>query len=182
MTENARELLSAAQVLLQPPADAMGSLSPGARTRAVAMLLRLALEQGLDDFWRGVAPGMTRTEKHRILCLEAYSDRGTARRWYLTWSALSGACHHRTHELPPSPAEIQGRLLEVNTLLDVLDMGAVTTAATAIAPLGTAADRAVAPPATPAARWAQGRRATRPAPKPGPPPGLQAAPPVVGGA
>ncbi|WP_326698310.1 hypothetical protein OG909_13835 [Streptomyces sp. NBC_01754] len=181
MTDNARELVSAAQALLRPPADTMGSLGSGVRARAAAMLLRLALEQSLGDFWHGVAPGMTRTEKHRILCLEAYTNRGTARRWYLTWSALSGACHHRTHELPPSPAEIQGRLLEVNTLLDALDMGAVATAAMVIAPPGTAADRTVAPPATSAAPWAQGRRATRPAPTPGPPPGLRAAPPVVGG-
>ncbi|WP_381795497.1 hypothetical protein [Streptomyces niveus] len=181
MTDNARELVSAAQALLRPPAGTTVSPTPGARARAAAMLLRLALEQSLDDFWRGVAPGMTRTEKHRILCLEAYTDRGTARRWYLTWSALSAACHHRAHELPPSPTEIHGRLLEVNTLLDALGGGPAATATTVMPPPGPPAGRTAAASATPAAPSARGPRAGHAVPVPGPPPGRRVVPPVAGG-
>ena len=76
MTDNARELVSDAEALLQAPAGTAGPLSPGVRARAAAMLLRLALDQRLDDFWHGVAPAMTRNAKHRMLCLEAYTTGG----------------------------------------------------------------------------------------------------------
>jgi hypothetical protein len=101
----------------------MGALGPGVRARAAALLLRRALERGLDDFWRGVAPDMTRNGRHRILCLEAYIDRATARRLYLTWAALSTACHHRVHELPPSPTDVHDRLSAVTELLNALGRG-----------------------------------------------------------
>jgi hypothetical protein len=176
MTDNAPDLVSAAEALLRPSAGTAGPLSPGGRARAAAMLLRLALDQRLDDFWQGVAPAMTSNAKHRMLCLEVYTDRGTARRWRLTWSALSGVCHHRTHELPPSPTEIQGRLLEVNALLEALDGVPAATAAMVIpAPVPPAA-RTTAPAAAPARE----PQACRPVPKPGPPPGPRAEPPVVG--
>lgn len=166
MTDDARELISGAEALLRPAAGTAGPLSPGARARAAAMLLRLALDQRLDDFWHGVAPAMTPVAKHRMLCLEAYTDRGTARRWRLTWSALSGVCHHRVPELPPLPAEMQARLMEVNALLDALDAAVSGTAAVVIP--------APAPPPG-------GLRAGRPVPKPGPPPGRRVEPPVVSG-
>ncbi|MFF3613099.1 hypothetical protein [Streptomyces sp. NPDC002580] len=168
MKDDARELVSAAESLLRPAPGAAGQLGPGVRARAAAVLLRLALDQRLDDFWHGIAPAMTRKAKHRMLCLEAYADRGTARRWRLTWSALSGVCHHRVPELPPVPAEIHARLLEVRTLLDALD-GAppAATAVTRVPAPGLLADRTTAPAATPARE----PRVGRPAPKPGPPPG-----------
>jgi hypothetical protein len=179
MTDNARELVSGAEALLWPPAGTAGPLSPGTRARAAAMLLRLALDQRLDDFWHGVAPDMTRTSKHRMLCLEVYTDRGTARRWRLTWSALSGVCHHRVPELPPMPAEIQARLLEVNALLDGLDGAPTATAAVVIPapvpPAGRTTTLAAAPAVSPGHL-----RTGRPVPKPGPPPGRRAEPPVVG--
>ncbi|MGW7082233.1 hypothetical protein ACWGH2_01875 [Streptomyces sp. NPDC054871] len=181
MTDNTRELVSAAQALLRPPAGTAGTLSPGTRARAAAMLLRLALDQRLDDFWLGVTPAMTRTAKHRMLCLEAYTDRGTARRWRLTWSALSGVCHHRVPELPPMPAEIQARLLEVNALLEELDGAPIATAAVVIPAPAPPAGRTTVLTATPAVPLAAGLRAGRPVPKPGPPPGQQAERPVVGG-
>ncbi|MGW6309519.1 hypothetical protein [Streptomyces niveus] len=178
MTDNARELVIAARALLRPPADTAVSLGPGARARAAAVLLRLALEQRLDDFWRGVTPRMTRVEKHRILCLEAYTARGTARRWYLTWAALSTACHHRTIELPPSPAEIEGRLTEVDSLLDALGD---SPAAAVIPPPQPPPGRTAAPTAPHAVPLARGRREDRPVPMPGPPPGRRVVPPAAGG-
>ncbi|MER7696827.1 hypothetical protein [Streptomyces sp. NPDC096095] len=180
MKDNARELVSAAEALLRPPAGTAGPLSPGVRARAAAMLLRLALDQRLDDFWHGIAPAMTRNAKHRMLCLEAYTDRGTARRWRLTWSALSGVCHHRVPELPPMPAEIHARLLEVNALLDALGEAPAATAAAVIPAPVLPAGRTTALAATPAVPPAGDLRAGRPVPKPGPPPGRRGDPRVVG--
>ncbi|MEU7044719.1 hypothetical protein AB0A77_27180 [Streptomyces varsoviensis] len=182
MTEKARELVSAAEGLLRPPAGPAGPLGPGVRARVAAVLLRLALDRGLDDFWQGVAPAMTRVAKHRIFCLEVYTDRATARRCYLTWSALSGVCHPRPHDMPPNSTEMYARLLEVTALLDALAEASAATAAARIPapapPAGLPADLAGAAVVTPAQRL----RADTAAPKPGPPPGRRAAPPVVGGA
>ena len=44
------ELLAAADQLLNPPDDT--ALSPGVRARAAATLLRLALDETIDAFWR----------------------------------------------------------------------------------------------------------------------------------
>ncbi|MBM7437658.1 hypothetical protein [Streptomyces sp. HB132] len=181
MTDNARELVSAAEALLRPPAGTPGPLGPGVRARAAAVLLRLALDQRLDDFWHRVAPAMTRNAKHRMLCLEAYTDRGTARRWRLTWSALSGVCHHRVPELPPMPAEIQARLLEVNALLDALDGAPTATPAVVIPAPVPPTGRTTTLAATPAVPPAGDLLAGHSVPKPCPPPGRRVAPPVVGG-
>ncbi|WP_158693116.1 hypothetical protein [Streptomyces viridochromogenes] len=80
----------------------------------------MALEQAVDAYWRRITPSMTRVGKHRILCLEWYEGPQTARQCRTTWSALSAACHYRTSELPPAPAEIHTRLLEVTALLAAL--------------------------------------------------------------
>lgn len=181
MKDDARELVAAAEALLRPPAGTAGALSPGLRARAAAVLLRLALDQRLDDFWHRIDPAMTRIAKHRMLCLEAYTDRGTARRWRLTWSALSGVCHHRVLELPPMPAEMRARLLEVNALLDALDAAPAAAAAIIRVPvLVLPADRTTTPAATPAACPEEEPQAGRLAPKPGPPQGRGAVPRVIG--
>ncbi|MFI1068530.1 hypothetical protein [Streptomyces puniciscabiei] len=113
-------LVSAARRLLVPEPGTVPTLSPGLRARAAAVLLRMALDQALDAYWRRVTPSMTRIGKHRMLCLEWYAGHDTARRCRTTWSALSAACHYRCYELPPSPAEIRTRLLEVIGLLSAL--------------------------------------------------------------
>ncbi|WNI30913.1 hypothetical protein [Streptomyces sp. ITFR-6] len=173
--DTARADVNAARSLLRPAAGTMTSLGPAVRARAAALLLRQALEHGLDDFWQGVTPDMTHVRKHGILCLGPYTGRETARRCYLTWSALSTACHYRVHELPPAPTEIQSRLLEVEALLDMLDRGPTVPYAVP-SPLSAPEDAAgsSATPVTPPA-------AVRSVPKPGPPPGRRAAlPPAVG--
>ncbi|MFI6138387.1 hypothetical protein ACIBCC_09410 [Streptomyces griseus] len=174
--DTARADVNAARCLLRPAAGTMTSLGPGVRARAAALLLRQALERGLDDFWRGVTPDMTRVGKHRILCLGPYTGRETARRCYLTWSALSTACHYRVHELPPAPTEMQSRLLDVEALLDALDTGPTVPYAVP-SPLSAPEDVA-GPSATPVTAPA----AVRSVPKPGPPPpGRRAAPPFAAG-
>lgn len=164
MTDGPEALVTDAATLLRPSAGTTGPLSAGTRARVAAALLRLALEQALDRFWQSTAPAMTRTVKHRILCLEGYTDRVTARRWYLTWSALSGACHYRAHVLPPSPTEIDGRLREVAALLETLRQPRTAAPGAGLVPSpGRRAGRSAVPPARDA-------RTARPVPKPGPPP------------
>ncbi|MGW2891041.1 hypothetical protein ACWDDN_38235 [Streptomyces griseoruber] len=133
MSVSPESLVSAAVRLLRPAAGDATTLTPGLRARAAAILLRMALDQGLDAYWLRITPSMTRVGRHRMLCLEWYAGRDTARRCRATWSALSAACHHRTGELPPSPAEIHSRLHEVTALLVALrtgppDMASVTSA------------------------------------------------------
>ncbi|MHC5902414.1 hypothetical protein ACVNF4_00595 [Streptomyces sp. S6] len=120
MSASPETLVTAAGHLLLPEPGTVNTLAPGLRARAAAVLLRMAFDQALDAYWRRVTPSMTRIGKHRMLCLEWYAGRDTARRCRTTWAALSAACHYRTYELPPAPAEIHTRLLEVTALLAAL--------------------------------------------------------------
>jgi hypothetical protein len=123
MSARPETLVTAAGRLLLPDSGAATTLAPGLRARAAAVLLRMALEQALDAYWQQVTPSMTRIGKHRMLCLEWYAGHDTARRCRTTWAALSAACHYRTYELPPAPAEIHNRVPEVAALLDALRGG-----------------------------------------------------------
>ncbi|MFB7543555.1 hypothetical protein ACFC0N_27130 [Streptomyces zaomyceticus] len=126
MSASPETLVTAADCLLRPTPGTVHSLAPGLRARAAAVLLRMALDQALDAYWRRVTPSMTLIGKHRMLCLEWYAGQDTARRCRTTWSALSAACHYRACELPPAPAEIRTRLLEVTGLLAALGTATVT--------------------------------------------------------
>lgn len=120
MSASPETLVAAAGRLLLPETGTVHTLAPGLRARAAAVLLRMALDQALDAYWLRVTPSMTRIGKHRMLCLEWYAGHDTARRCRTTWSALSTACHYRTSELPPAPAGIRTRLLEVTALMSAL--------------------------------------------------------------
>ncbi|MGX7760581.1 hypothetical protein ACWQ06_18255 [Streptomyces angustmyceticus] len=120
MSASPETLVAAADRLLLPETGTVHTLAPGLRARAAAVLLRMALDQALDAYWLRVTSSMTRIGKHRMLCLEWYAGHDTARRCRTTWSALSTACHYHTSELPPAPAEIRTRLLEVTALVAAL--------------------------------------------------------------
>ncbi|TRV80124.1 hypothetical protein FKN01_07950 [Streptomyces sp. 130] len=126
MSASPETLVHAAGHLLLPGPGRALALAPAVRARAAAVLLRMALDQALDAYWTRVTPSMTRVGKHRMLCLEWYAGQDTARRCRTTWSALSAACHYRTCELPPAPAEISVRLREVSGLLAALGAGGTT--------------------------------------------------------
>jgi hypothetical protein len=115
VTTEGDALVAAARRLLAP-VDA-GELTPGVRARAAAILLRMALDGALTEYWGRVTKVMTKNGKHRMLCLEWYAGHETARRCRATWSALSAACHYRTYGLPPAPEEVRARLTEVTELL-----------------------------------------------------------------
>ncbi|AXL92080.1 hypothetical protein C4J65_30145 [Streptomyces sp. CB09001] len=120
MSTSPETLVTAAGKLLLPEPGTVHTLAPGLRARAAAVLLRMALDMALDAYWLRVTPSMTRIGKHRMLCLEWYAGHDTARRCRTTWTSLSAACHYRSYELPPAPAEIRARLLEVTGLLAAL--------------------------------------------------------------
>ncbi|MCQ4082161.1 hypothetical protein NGB36_16480 [Streptomyces sp. RB6PN25] len=120
MTLPTSGLLAAADRLLNPPPDTALTLAPGLRARAAAVLLRLALDETLDAFWRGISPAMTRNGRSRMLCLQWYVRPSVARHWHTTWAALSAACHHHTYELPPTPGEVRAWHQDVTELLNVL--------------------------------------------------------------
>ncbi|MCX4593844.1 hypothetical protein OG819_30060 [Streptomyces sp. NBC_01549] len=111
-------LLAAADQLFNPSDET--ALSPGVRARAAATLLRLALDETLDAFWRSVSPRMTRNGRTRMLCLRWYVSPSVARQWYTVWSGLSAACHYHTYDLPPTPAEVRAWHQDVSELLRVL--------------------------------------------------------------
>ncbi|MFJ1595481.1 hypothetical protein [Streptomyces sp. NPDC088261] len=113
-------LVTAADRLLSPAAGVTYTIAPGLRARAAAMLLRMALEQALDDIWRSITPRMTYSARSRMLCLEWYVTPSVARQCYAVWSALSEACHHHLYELPPTPAEVRAWHQDVSELLRVL--------------------------------------------------------------
>ncbi|MFD8631813.1 hypothetical protein [Streptomyces sp. NPDC059533] len=118
MTQPARDLVSAAGQLLTPPSGTMSTLTPGLRARAAAALLRLALDQAMDEFWRSVSPRMVHSRgRTKALCLDWYVSPSVGRQWYVVWSALSAACHHHTYELPPTPAEVRAWHEDVTELL-----------------------------------------------------------------
>lgn len=97
------------------------SSTTGVWPRAAALLLRLALEEGLRQYWRRVRPELARCPTHaQALCLESYAGADLARRWSAVWSGLSKACHYHSYELSPTAGELRAWRDEVATLLGEL--------------------------------------------------------------
>ncbi|MFD8077687.1 hypothetical protein ACFV3E_34120 [Streptomyces sp. NPDC059718] len=93
----------------------------GVWPRAAALLLRLALEEGLRQYWRNVRPELAHCPTHaQALCLESYTGAELARRWSAVWSGLSKACHYHSYELSPTAGELRAWRDEVAALLGAL--------------------------------------------------------------
>jgi hypothetical protein len=104
------DLLDEADRLLREPVPHTGGLWP----RTVALLVRLALEQSLDDWWRRREPGLEGCSmRAQLLCLPCYVDPVVASDTAAVWSALSRATHHHAYELAPSAGELRGWLESV---------------------------------------------------------------------
>ncbi|MDX3539792.1 hypothetical protein PV721_36830 [Streptomyces sp. MB09-01] len=121
MTRSPHHLVAAAGDLLTPPPGTEPTLTPALRARAAAALLRLALDEAMDDFWRGVSPRMVHARgRTKALCLDAYVSPALARQWYAVWRALTAAGHHHTYEPPPTPAEVKAWHGAVTDLLHAM--------------------------------------------------------------
>lgn len=121
----ATDLLATANDLLGRDRFAFG----GAWPRAVALLGRQALEEGLDEFWEGRLAGMKDASRRtQILCLNQFiRDRDLADGVKESWSGLARACHHHPFELAPTEAELKMWLARVDGLVSALSsVGAET--------------------------------------------------------
>jgi hypothetical protein len=92
--------------------------------KACACLIRLALEGGIDGFWRRTnAPvaecGRGRT-KHLMLRSRSGPGADVARRVSFAWATLSRATHHHCYEMAPTAAELRRLHTEVTALLERL--------------------------------------------------------------
>ena len=87
--------------------------------RAVALLGRQALEQGLDDLWGALAPRVREASRHaQLLCIgEFVRDEELVSAVRHAWHGLSRACHHQVYELPPAAAELERWLDAVERLV-----------------------------------------------------------------
>ncbi|MFC7830075.1 hypothetical protein [Streptomyces sp. NPDC057375] len=94
----------------------------GVWPRAVALLLRHALEEALRRYWQARKPQLARCPPHaQALCLASYADQDTARRWSATWGGLSRACHYHGYELEPTQVELRAWRDEVERVVGALE-------------------------------------------------------------
>lgn len=76
--------------------------------RATVWILRLALEQSVDELWLQVAPALARCPmRAQLLALRVFAGHDTAAQVATVWSALSRAAHHHDYELAPSVTELR---------------------------------------------------------------------------
>jgi hypothetical protein len=118
------ELLDCADQLLTSPVSGLGSLWP----RACALLIRLALELGLDRYWAHELPEAAQTGmRQQLLLLPLYADTpGEASAVWLAreaWLGLAGAAHHHAYELAPTAAELRRWHTAVSQLIALLPTG-----------------------------------------------------------
>ena len=115
---NSTQFLQQARALMQAPESGNADLG-GTWPRAVALLTRQALEQGLDDFWAARAPRVRGASRHaQLLCLGAYlQDDDVVSGVRYAWHGLSRACHHQVYELAPTATELERWLDAVDALL-----------------------------------------------------------------
>lgn len=76
--------------------------------RACALLIRLALEAGLDRYWTTVDPKVVEcTMRVQLLLLSRYAGQGAADLAQEAWHSLCRAVHHHTYELDPTATELR---------------------------------------------------------------------------
>lgn len=106
------DLLDAARTLLARP-DARTS---GVWPRAAAHLLRQALEETLDEFWKARLPVLASTSMRvQLTSLPTFLvNSDAAANAAYTWACLSNACHHHPYELAPSDTELRAWIEEID--------------------------------------------------------------------
>jgi hypothetical protein len=99
------QLLNEAERLLTAEVPGTRGLWP----RACAWLIRLALEQALDDYWTRRLPEATMCGmRPQLLLLPAYAGKEIAQLAADAWLGLARATHHHAYELGPTAAELRG--------------------------------------------------------------------------
>ena len=98
------ELLSEADRLLT-------TVVPGSRgrwPRCCAWLIRLALEQSLDEYWGRALPDAAECGmRGQLLLLPRYADADTVQDAAEAWLGLARVTHHHTYDLAPTAAELR---------------------------------------------------------------------------
>ncbi|MEU4343053.1 hypothetical protein AB0H00_17540 [Nocardia sp. NPDC023852] len=80
----------------------------GLWSRATAWILRIALEQSVDELWMRLAPALIRCPmRAQLIALRAFAGPEVAARVAALWAALSRAAHHHDYELAPSVTELR---------------------------------------------------------------------------
>jgi hypothetical protein len=104
LTPTVPQRLAAAGELLRGTVTDAGGLW----SRATAWILRIALEQAIDQLWLQVAPPLARCSmRAQLLALDTYAGPEVAARIATLWSALSRAGHHHDYELAPTVVELR---------------------------------------------------------------------------
>lgn len=100
-----RELLDAAQELLNKPIEGTAGLWP----RAAAVLIRQALEDHMTIILTKSLPGVHESSaRTKLICLRSeLENEPLAEEVAHAWWALTTACHHRAYDLAPTADELQ---------------------------------------------------------------------------
>jgi len=76
--------------------------------RACAWLVRLALEQSLDEYWQRTLPEAAKCSmRAQLLLLPRYAGEETAAQARDAWFGLAPAAHHHAYDLAPNAAELR---------------------------------------------------------------------------
>ncbi|RDI53143.1 hypothetical protein [Nocardia mexicana] len=118
LTPTVAERLAAADELLRGSVTDAGGLW----SRATVWILRIVLEQSIDQLWLRVAPPLARCSmRAQLLALESYTGADTAARIAALWATLSRAGHHQDYELAPTVVELRGWYDETTRLTEELE-------------------------------------------------------------
>ncbi|WP_327109875.1 hypothetical protein OHB12_18660 [Nocardia sp. NBC_01730] len=80
----------------------------GLWSRATVWILRIALEQCVDELWMRLAPALIRCPmRAQLIALRAFAGPEVAARVAALWAALSRAAHHHDYELAPSVTDLR---------------------------------------------------------------------------
>ena len=80
----------------------------GLWSRATAWILRIALEQSVDELWARLEPALMRCPmRAQLIALRTFAGPEAAAQVAALWAALSGAAHHHDYELAPSVTDLR---------------------------------------------------------------------------
>ena len=110
--------------------DHADAATAGIWPRASALLARHALEELLEEFWAVHAPPLAEIKNRRaqLIALRGYpsvADAVSSLR--VAYAGLSSGCHHHPYELPPTRAELDGRIAVVERFAETVAQAVVQT-------------------------------------------------------